>query len=383
MSRTGAVSTTQKRRRHSSEPSPSYLNTINIQPLRKKLNFDSELNNTFEMPSGNNSTPKPSMSEVTATKSQGSSSEKPKSLFTDDDVQRLAHAVKNLMFDDLRNELRQDMNMFINNVTAPLYAEIQQLKQENIILKKSVSEIPKINSKLDELEQHSRKSCVRVSGVPQTVGENTTNIICNLAKKLNVTLEAKDISVSHRLPSKEGTRQIIARFTHADKRVELLKATKNIPNIPDMEGIGISQDLTRNRSKVAFLARQAVKQHRIKSSSVWDGKIFITDNFENKKIITSVSELLQIAKCDISVLEGNDKSKEETVNANSGIPPPQPVGMFPMMRSPVPSFLSQHGTMIGPPPMSYQAQMSCPPQMMNPQMTSMFRPQMMSSSQPS
>jgi hypothetical protein len=31
-----------------------------------------------------------------------------KSLFTDDDVQRLAMAVKNLMLDDLRKELRQD-----------------------------------------------------------------------------------------------------------------------------------------------------------------------------------------------------------------------------------------------------------------------------------
>jgi hypothetical protein len=34
-----------------------------------------------------------------------------KSLFTDDDVQRLAMAVKNIMLDDLRKELRQDMHL--------------------------------------------------------------------------------------------------------------------------------------------------------------------------------------------------------------------------------------------------------------------------------
>jgi hypothetical protein len=45
-----------------------------------------------------------------------------KSLFTDDDVQRLAMAVKNLMLDDLRKELRQDMHLCINNATSPLYA---------------------------------------------------------------------------------------------------------------------------------------------------------------------------------------------------------------------------------------------------------------------
>jgi hypothetical protein len=49
----------------------------------------------------------------------------------DDDVQRLALAVKNLILDDLRKELRQDMHFCINNATLPLYAEIQQLKQEN------------------------------------------------------------------------------------------------------------------------------------------------------------------------------------------------------------------------------------------------------------
>jgi hypothetical protein len=47
-----------------------------------------------------------------------------KSLFTDDDVQRLALAVINLMLDDLRKELRQDMHLCINNATLPLYAEL-------------------------------------------------------------------------------------------------------------------------------------------------------------------------------------------------------------------------------------------------------------------
>jgi hypothetical protein len=29
-----------------------------------------------------------------------------------------------------------------------------------------------------------------------------------------------------------------------------LKATKNIPKIPDLKGIGISQDLTKNRREI-------------------------------------------------------------------------------------------------------------------------------------
>jgi hypothetical protein len=51
-----------------------------------------------------------------------------------------------------------------------------------------------------------------------------------------------------------GHKQIIARFIHAQKRSsDLLKATKNIPKIPDLKGIGISQDLTKNRSNISYL----------------------------------------------------------------------------------------------------------------------------------
>jgi uncharacterized protein YaeQ len=54
----------------------------------------------------------------------------------------------------------------------------------------------------------------------------------------------------------------------------------------------ISQDLTKNKSKIAYLARQAVKQKQIKSTSIQDGKIFITDKADNRKIIACEDELL-------------------------------------------------------------------------------------------
>ena len=69
--------------------------------------------------------------------------------------------------------------------------------------------------------------------------------MCDIAKKINVNLVSNAISVSHRLPSAKGHKQIIARFTHAQKCSELLKATTNIQKIPDLKGIGISPDLTK------------------------------------------------------------------------------------------------------------------------------------------
>jgi len=58
-------------------------------------------------------------------------------LFTDNDVQRLASAVKTIMIDDLRRELKSELHLYVNHITAPLFSEIDKLKFENFNLKKN------------------------------------------------------------------------------------------------------------------------------------------------------------------------------------------------------------------------------------------------------
>ena len=88
--------------------------------------------------------------------------------------------------------------------------------------------------KLDDLEQHSRKSCIRINGVHQKQDEDTTNIVCEVAKTLDVDLDPNDISVSHRLQTEKWPKQITARFTHANKdqnfreRLKTLKMLKTL-----------------------------------------------------------------------------------------------------------------------------------------------------------
>jgi hypothetical protein len=134
-----------------------------------------------------------------------------------------------------------------------------------------------------------------------------------------------------------------------------LKATKNIPKIPYLKGIGISQDLTKNRSKIAYLARQ--------STSVRDGKIFITDKADNRKIITYEDELN-------AILNTGCVNQDGTFNINLSIPPPQSHGMF-VVRLPSPALLSQQGISLGLP------QIPCQPHMMNQFMPNMFGSQLM------
>ena len=227
-----------KRRRHSSEPSPSILFTD--KPLRKKLLYDIDIDTAFGTMS-NDSEQQQTSNNISVATGSISQPQPPQSLFTDNDVQRLASAVKTIMIDDLRRELKSELQLYVNHITTPLYSEIDKLKFENFNLKKSMNELPtRFDKKVDDLEQHSRKSCIRISGVPQSNEEDTTKIVCDIASKLDVKVEPNDISVSHRLPTEKGHKQIIARFTHARKRTELLRATKNIKQVNDLRGVGIS-----------------------------------------------------------------------------------------------------------------------------------------------
>ena len=130
-----------------------------------------------------------------------------------------------------------------------------------------------------------------------------------------------------------------------------------------MKGIGISQDLTKYRSKIAYLARQAVKQKQIKSISVRDGKIFITDKADNRKIITCEDELN-------AILNTGCVNQDETFNINLSFHPLQSHGMF-VVQPPSPDLLSQQGIPLGLP------QIPCQPHMLNQFIPNMFGSQLM------
>ncbi|CAG2203879.1 unnamed protein product [Mytilus edulis] len=258
----------QKRRRHSTEPSPGKSQSFSVKPSSKKLITDNEFK-TVTMPKQG----QPPVSNPSTQSNQ--------SIFTDNDVNRLAQAVKAIMFEDLRNELKSDLQ-----------------------------------------------------------SEDTTKILCDIASKLEVDLQSNDISVSHRLPTKEGHKQIIARFTHTKKRAEFLKATKNIRNIPDLHGVGISQDLTKARSRVAFLAREAVRKGKLKSSSVWDGKIFLTAINDDKRIVSTESELNDF-------INGKPDPRRSDIENN--------VADMPIARSPGTPHFQPNNMMFPPQMMQYQS----------------------------
>ena len=57
----------------------------------------------------------------------------------------------------------------------------------------------KCSTGIDDLKQYSRRSCLRIGGIPETQNKNTDIIVWGLAKKLNVNVSMHDIDRSHQI----------------------------------------------------------------------------------------------------------------------------------------------------------------------------------------
>lgn len=122
-----------------------------------------------------------------------------------------------------------DIDVRVTNVDSTVNSfhygvQIQSLTNELNQLKKS----------MNDLEQYSRRDCLEIHGVPATDKENTSEIVVNVAKLLNVDLKPDDISVSHRLGTrksdsgKQQTPGIIVKLTRRELREKLYSARKHL-----------------------------------------------------------------------------------------------------------------------------------------------------------
>ena len=140
----------------------------------------------------------------------------------DTDIAKIAIAVRQLLVEDFK--------IIVDEKTQPIIKEIQnvqgkQAKQDDEISQLR-AEVTYLKSRCEDLEQHSRKQCIRISGVPETLHENTDKKVIEIATQLGVNLQPNDIMISHRT-GKNKPRQIIARIpSHMNKR--LLRASKLI-----------------------------------------------------------------------------------------------------------------------------------------------------------
>ena len=137
------------------------------------------------------------------------------------DVMRIAINVKNLLSD----EITQIVSLKVQEQTQRLTSRIDTLEKENGEIKAALSEF---QLKADELEQYSRRSCVRISGMEETPNENINIVVGELITRLKLDVRPRDIDRMHRVgrPNRVrddgtpiGPRDIIVKLCDSNARL--------------------------------------------------------------------------------------------------------------------------------------------------------------------
>ena len=183
----------------------------------------------------------------------------------------------------------------VKGVNSKLEDRVAALEAENRMLKDRVTAL---EQNQDAADQYSRRNSLRVSGVKEVPGENTDNIILDMARALGADLTLSEIDRSHRVGPKTSTsgltssrpRDIIVKFDTYRSRQKLYsnrtKARKcGYPNHY------INEDLTRRRSDLLYRCRSLKNKGLIRDVWTSDGRVLVKDNRDNVRVMNNVVDI--------------------------------------------------------------------------------------------
>lgn len=165
-----------------------------------------------------------------------------------------------------------------------------------------------LTTKYDDMEQYSRRSCLRISGIPEPGdrNEDVTKIVLDFAKRVGSKIGTGDIDRAHRVGRPRTSddvdnagararttsgREIIIKFTNSSARLSLLKGRAKLRE--EKSGFFINEDLTTTRKNLAYECRKIrkIEQSNIKKTWVYAGSVYILDSTDTKTRITCLSDL--------------------------------------------------------------------------------------------
>lgn len=178
-----------------------------------------------------------------------------------------------------------------------------ELSEKQAQLGKAIEVISLLQRKLenteeliDRQEQYSRRYCLRIYGLRESLEKATNELILNLASdKLKIDLDDSHIDRSHRVfprqtatartPNESKPMPIIVKFTTYKAREKFYRARTLLKGT----GIYINEDLSpRNQ----LLFAKARNHQKVKKSWTLYGKLYIIDGSDQRKRINSSSEKL-------------------------------------------------------------------------------------------
>ena len=141
-----------------------------------------------------------------------------------------------------------------------------------------------VENKLDDTEQYSRRTSVRISGIPEEATKDVADKVTKVFEAMKVKPVINRVHrVGPRIPQTNKPRPIICQFTTYPDKKAVMQGKKDIGG--SYPKVFINEDLTRHRA--TQLKRQGV------FTDVWtaDGRICVKDQKSKVHYITRLLEL--------------------------------------------------------------------------------------------
>lgn len=160
------------------------------------------------------------------------------------------------------------LNRKFDNLTC----EINELKVNN---KSNTEKLKTVDSKVDSIEQYSKRNNLRFFGVPEVRDENSVDVVLQIiAKKMGVQCKKEDIEIAYRIGKAAGTdyhRAIFVKLESHKYKENIYRKRTSLAG----SGITVREDLTKERVK---LLKLAVDRYGRKNVWTLDGRIRWSEN---------------------------------------------------------------------------------------------------------
>ena len=199
-------------------------------------------------------------------------------------------------------------------IIVQLKGELASLAEQKVELNRAKAQIQSQRCELERLEQYTRRDNVRIFGMEEVEGENTSQVVVQLAKEIGVDMTEADLSTCHRLgvpgTGNPGSRRargkprpIIARFCRRDVKASLMRNKKELKKKEAFKAVFLADDLTRLRSRLI----QAMKKDE-NITRVWtvEGKVFYVikrGGREGKRSLDSIDDLVHLGWSEETIRE--------------------------------------------------------------------------------
>ena len=230
--------------------------------------------------------------------------------------------------DNLRKSVKIDHEKVADLVTAKLGLQIKHLQTivqaKDARIKELEVKVAQLEQKADNQEQYSRRTSIRISGIPEEPNEDVSAKVQSIMTSLDIN---PVVQCSHRVGPRitssnnqvKEPRPILCQFTGYKDRSVAMNRRKDLKT--GAPGVYFSEDLTRTRARLLFLSRRSKKEKKILDAWSSDGKVLIKDNAGRIHHIVTASDLRSFSRPSMdssaSASPGDNNSHPPTAAASS------------------------------------------------------------------